>query len=284
MTRRRLDAAWKSWLAENIKRQCDPDTLLGVLIENNFTLESIKANMGKHFPIYSPRLAARGEKTAAAAYKALCEIRLTREANGANTKRFPSDAVQIYTIDDFMSGAECEALARIIRGSLRSSTVTIESPGDKYFRTSNTSDLSLLKNNVVDALDDKIARTLGIRPAYSEGIQGQHYAVSQEFKPHTDFFEPGSEEFATYGGSRGNRTWTFMVYLNTVTAGGGTRFLNLGHDFQPKTGMALAWNNLYADGTPNYDTLHAGLPVEAGHKVIITKWFRERGTGEMFFD
>ncbi|GIR24117.1 MAG: hypothetical protein CM15mP38_3000 [Synechococcus sp.] len=29
--------------------------------------------------------------------------------------------------------------------------------------------------------------------------------------------------------------------------------------------MALAWNNLQADGTPNPFTLHEALPVEAGH-------------------
>ncbi|WP_392345403.1 hypothetical protein [Parasynechococcus sp.] len=32
-------------------------------------------------------------------------------------------------------------------------------------------------------------------------------------------------------------------------------------------GMALAWNNLQADGTPNPITLHEALPVEAGQKL-----------------
>jgi prolyl 4-hydroxylase len=39
--------------------------------------------------------------------------------------------------------------------------------------------------------------------------------------------------------------------------------------------MAVIWNNLYPDGTPNPDTLHQGMPVKAGHKAIITKWFRK---------
>ena len=42
----------------------------------------------------------------------------------------------------------------------------------------------------------------------------------------------------------------------------------------PVPGMALAWNNLQADGTPNPFTLHEALPVEVGHKWVITKWFR----------
>jgi prolyl 4-hydroxylase len=45
----------------------------------------------------------------------------------------------------------------------------------------------------------------------------------------------------------------------------------------------VIWNNLRPDGTVNPDTLHAGMPVLAGHKIIITKWFRERGSGPMFY-
>jgi prolyl 4-hydroxylase len=48
--------------------------------------------------------------------------------------------------------------------------------------------------------------------------------------------------------------------------------------------MAVFWNNLHSDGSSNRDTLHCGLPVEAGHKIIITKWFREKGASPMFYD
>ena len=53
---------------------------------------------------------------------------------------------------------------------------------------------------------------------------------------------------------------------------------------RPKTGMALLWNNLNADGTPNLATRHCGEPVTRGHKVIITKWFRVHGDGLVFED
>ena len=38
------------------------------------------------------------------------------------------------------------------------------------------------------------------------------------------------------------------------------------------------------DGTPNAATLHSGEPVTSGHKIIITKWFRELGSGPMFYE
>lgn len=282
MSARRLDASWKSWLRENIERECNPEELLEILIKNSFTLPSIKQAMGKHFPAHAPVLRLAGEEPSPVDHEGICNVRLTRRHEDARIRRFPSDKIQLYAIENFMSAPECDAITKIIHKSLRPSTVTVESPGDKYYRTSSTSDLSL-KDKPVKALDEKIARALGIRPAYSEAIQGQHYAVRQEFKQHTDFFEPGTPEYVEHAGKRGNRTWTFMVYLNNVDAGGGTCFLNLNHLFQPKKGLAVVWNNLYPDGTPNYDTLHAGMPVLAGHKTIITKWFRERGVGQMFY-
>jgi len=74
---------------------------------------------------------------------------------------------------------------------------------------------------------------------------------------------------------QGNRTWTFMVYLNHVMEGGGTKFFAIDKVIQPKVGMAVVWNSLYPDGVVNPDTLHAGLPILQGQKYVITKWFRE---------
>jgi len=62
--------------------------------------------------------------------------------------------------------------------------------------------------------------------------------------------------------------------LNDVEAGGETAFVNVGLVIPPRQGTALLWNNLRADGGGNYDTLHHGMPVKAGCKAIITKWFR----------
>jgi prolyl 4-hydroxylase len=94
----------------------------------------------------------------------------------------------------------------------------------------------------------------------------------------------GSELYKRFAGVRGNRTWTFMVYLNDGMTGGATRFTEIDLEVQPKRGMALLWNNLRPDGTPNPATMHCGEPVIAGHKIIITKWFRAMGDGPVFYD
>jgi len=188
----------------------------------------------------------------------------------------------LFKFEHFLTDKECNDLVKIINSEkLRPSTVTVYAEG---FRTSYTSDLVLLNNPIVNAIDKKIANAMGICLPYSEGLQAQKYDVGQEFKAHTDYFEPGTKEHEEHAGPRGNRTWTFMIYLNDTLKGGGTKFVNLNETFYPKKGNALFWNNLYENGTPNPDTLHWGMPVEEGEKIIITKWFREKGHGPMFDD
>ena len=100
--------------------------------------------------------------------------------------------------------------------------------------------------------------------------------MGQEFKPHTDYFEPQGTDFATYCAVAGQRTWTFMIYLNPVEAGGGTRFKVIRKTFQPETGKLLCWNNHREDGSLNPATLHHGMKVRKGVKYVITKWYREK--------
>lgn len=214
-------------------------------------------------------------------HKALCNVSLTCSKKKAIT-RLDNPKVQLFKFEHFLTDEECDTLTKVINsGKLRSSTVTIYAEG---FRTSYTSDLVEVDHPIVRTIDEKIATSLGVRLPYSEGLQAQKYKVGQEFKAHTDYFEPGSQEYQEHAAARGNRTWTFMVYLNDTVKGGGTKFVKLNEIFYPKKGNALIWNNLYEDGTPNPDTLHWGMPVEEGEKIIITKWFRETGVGPMFYD
>ncbi len=265
---RRLDDSWNAWLRQNLDRQCDPAELLRILLDRGFSLESIRESMRESFPTFAAPAAAFADPP------------LMRRGD-PRLRRTETDKLQLYTLDDFLSPEECAALIALIDQRLRPSTITF---GDARFRTSRTCDLSLVPDERVAALDEKISRTIGIRRSYSEVNQGQRYDVGQEFKPHTDFFEPGTDEYREHAGTRGNRTWTFMVYLNEGMAGGGTRFTAIDRVFEPRRGQALLWNNLLPDGTPNYDTLHSGMPVTRGHKVVVTQWFRERGEGPMFRD
>ena len=189
-------------------------------------------------------------------------------------QRVPTQQLELFIVRHFLNPAACNALVELIDAKRRPSTIA-DDIGVANFRTSETCDLDW-KDAVVADVDHKIAELLGLPLASSEPLQGQRYAPGQEFKPHTDTFEPGGYDFLVHTADRGQRTWTAMIYLNDPQDGGATRFKQIGKTVQPETGKLLAWNNLLPDGRPNPATLHQGMKVRRGTKYVLTKWFRER--------
>nr|WP_295668194.1 2OG-Fe(II) oxygenase [Sphingomonas sp.] len=192
-------------------------------------------------------------------------------------QRVPSPKLTLFLRRGFLEPELCAAVVALIEGQRRPSTVS-DPNGDAAFRTSETCDLNPADPSVAE-VERRILAFTGLDPAHGEPMQGQRYGVGQEFKGHTDYFEPDGADFAKYCSVAGQRTWTVMLYLNDPLAGGATRFKSVDKIVQPETGKLLAWNNLRADGTPNPATLHQGMKVRAGVKYVITKWFRERSWG-----
>jgi prolyl 4-hydroxylase len=275
-TKHTMNAEWREWTRYNLSRNCKPEEIRDILIKNNFSETVIREVMGERFPLdpAKPLYTIPGVVD----YVRLCERPLLSKGHAEG-----GDKLQLIYLEEFLTVEECDAVSALIRTNQRRSTVT----GNNEYsvtRTSHTCDLGLFKEQAVLQVEEKISRILGINLSYSEVMQGQHYKVGEEFREHTDYFEPKTDEYKKHATSKGNRTWTFMVYLNNTPKGGGTHFPSINKTFYPKKGAAVAWNNLYADGRPNPDTKHAGMPVEEGEKLVITKWFRERGSGAMFPD
>ncbi|SIO05749.1 prolyl 4-hydroxylase [Parasphingorhabdus marina DSM 22363] len=189
-------------------------------------------------------------------------------------ERFPADDIELCVVKDFLRRSECDELIRRIDEKRRPSTIADDN-GDDYFRTSETCDLDH-QDPLVAELDDRICNFADILPIFGEPLQGQRYAEGQEFKAHTDYFDPGGEDFEKFCSLSGQRTWTFMIYLNAPAGGGTTWFVELDHQFVPEAGTLLCWNNLKPDGSVNDRTLHHGMAVTSGTKYVITKWFREK--------
>jgi prolyl 4-hydroxylase len=192
-------------------------------------------------------------------------------------QRVPARELELFILRGFLDAATCAALIERIDGQRRPSGIA-DDIGVANFRTSETCDIDW-RDPLVGEVDRKLGDLLGLPLPASEPIQGQRYAPGQEFKPHTDTFEPGGYDFLVHTAERGQRTWTAMVYLNEPDDGGATRFRAIGKTVQPETGKLLAWNNRLADGRPNPATLHQGMKVRRGTKYILTKWFRERAAG-----
>ena len=192
-------------------------------------------------------------------------------------QRVPDPKLELFVVRRFLAPEKCAAFIALIERDRRPSTIA-DPNGDHYFRTSETCDLDHALPEVA-ALDTRLSALSGIEPRYGEPLQGQRYAVGQEFKAHTDYFEPNGADWSKYCAVAGQRTWTLMIYLNEPQAGGATRFKVIDKLVQPEAGKLLAWNNRRADGSVNPATLHHGMKVRQGVKYVITKWYREKPWG-----
>ena len=101
-------------------------------------------------------------------------------------------------------------------------------------RTSSTAILKPEHHPLVIEINTRIAQTLNLPVAFGEVLQGQRYAVGQEFIDHTDYFKRKWYHWRR----KGQRTWSFMIYLNGDCQGGATEFSFLERSFSPREGMA----------------------------------------------
>jgi prolyl 4-hydroxylase len=191
-----------------------------------------------------------------------------------NAFQIPAQGLDIFVVRDFLTRTECgEVIEKIDQDRVPSGLLAPSA--DPEFRTSESCNLRLA-DRINQTIEAKVNGLTGIRPTQGETIQGQRYAVGQQFKPHHDFFYPSEPYWPEQEKSGGQRTWTAMIFLNEPEAGGQTFFPKANVRVTPRTGNLLLWNNLDEFGEPNSYSLHTGMPVEAGTKYVITKWYRER--------
>tara|TARA_B100000678_G_scaffold274855_1_gene266279 strand:+ start:552 stop:1223 length:672 start_codon:yes stop_codon:yes gene_type:complete len=205
--------------------------------------------------------------------------RMVRTRLDADPKAYkvPSEKAEIYAIGEFLTSNECRKLAGMIDGVARPSSL-YEGTYKDGFRTSYSGNFDR-DDPTVKMLSRRIDDALGLPGKLGETMQGQRYLPGQQFKDHHDYFYPSEDYWKQERKNGGQRSWTAMMFLNNVPAGGATAFPELGIRIEPKAGVLLAWNNAKPDGTPNEDTLHAGTPVLEGVKYVITRWYRTRKWG-----
>ena len=147
MSKRPLDQSWTNWLSENLERRCPPQELLGILLDNEFSVESIRQAMGQQFPENSPLL---GADAARIDYQRIANVVI----NGASQTE--SEKLQLYTIPRFLTDFECDKLVELSSISLRPSTIST-GDRDQGYRTSSTCELSRVSSPIISEVDERIA-------------------------------------------------------------------------------------------------------------------------------
>ncbi|KAJ1618835.1 hypothetical protein T492DRAFT_604007, partial [Pavlovales sp. CCMP2436] len=153
------------------------------------------------------------------------------------------DQSPVYTIDNFLTPAECWALREEAEGLLeRSKTHSAPQGGTAQSsgRTSYTCHLDK-KAPACPPLLTKI-KALTAKPFdHMELPQVARYSKDQKYLEHYDGIDPHTESGAAFCKNGGQRVCTVLVYLNDVEVGGCTYFRKLNLRIKPKAGMALVF-------------------------------------------
>lgn len=139
-------------------------------------------------------------------------------------------------------------------------------------RTSKTASLSPIDLDLaLIGLCRAIADAADAPHENGEFLSVLHYLPGQQYRPHFDTIPPGPDFDRS-----GQRTKTAILFLNDDYAGGETHFTAPDLKFRGARGDLLVFSSLNAMGAVDVAARHAGMPVNAGEKWIVTRWFRQK--------
>jgi len=129
---------------------------------------------------------------------------------------------------------------------------------------------------LLDEIDYRLEKGLGLAAAHGAGWQITSYDQQEGYTKHTDCVVGDSVSVF-------KRIATVLIYLTDVEEGGETVFDRMNVKVKPGFGKAVVWRNLDSEGECNILTEHTAKPVVKGRKVIMQRWYYEEAKNLMNF-
>jgi prolyl 4-hydroxylase len=282
-----VNPAVQDWLADHVKRNCDPAAMVDAMVQVGFEREVANLAVRRARQAAIGHYARRHHPLGFEALNGDYRYDHAPVATGNVIRAHDRDVEvlmrceqpQIIVFGNLLSPQECAELIDRAQQRLEpSATVNPESGAQQIgaARTSLGASFARGEDPFISNLDQRVAALMNWPIDHGEGFVALNYPVGAEYIPHFDYFAPrlkGSAAHTRYGG---NRVATLILYLNDVPAGGATYFPNAGISVAAKRGSAVYFR--YMNGLRQLDprSLHGGAPVLDGEKWIMTKWVRER--------
>lgn len=191
--------------------------------------------------------------------------------------QFESPRIGVFR--GFLPEAFCGWLIRRARPRLEA--VRVKDPmhgGGMHadYRSNEGAGFGLLDSDlIIQMINLRIADVTAEALENQEPTNVLRYRPGEEYRPHHDYISASTRHEQELR-LAGQRTTTFLVYLNDDYEGGETSFPELGWRFKGRRGDALVFRNTTVDGEPEPRSLHAGLPPVSGEKWLLSKWIRAR--------
>ncbi|ANB77425.1 proline dioxygenase [Paraburkholderia phytofirmans OLGA172] len=275
-----INAAVEEWLTDHASRGCNRQSMFDAMLKVGFEPERAAGVIDATFkgiqskdPLPMGIEALRqGEYLYDACPVAADNVIRTFDRDVTVSMR--CERPQIIAFDNVLSAEECAEVIERSRPRLKRSVTGVGVYNS--IRTSDTAGFLPGEDAFIQRLEQRFASLMNWPVENGEPLQVQRYKVTGEYKPHHDYYSPQQPGAIVRGKDGGQRVATLIVYLNDVPQGGATQFPLLGLSITAKQGGALYFR--YMNGQRQLDalTLHAGAPVLAGEKWIVTKWVTER--------
>ena len=196
------------------------------------------------------------------------------------TPQLLSQNPQIARVPGLLAHELCQWLVQTSTGRLSRALVydaVRQQTLPHYSRSNSSAIFGLTDTNIVfTLLQIRIAATVQAPLRHLEPVNVLHYKGGEEIQNHYDFIDPQVPNYADQIQRNGDRAITFLVYLNDSYSAGETSFPKTDVTHKGTRGEGLFFVNITAAGTPNLDTLHAGLPPTQGEKWVLTQFIRNR--------
>ncbi|MDA8599336.1 proline hydroxylase [Porticoccaceae bacterium] len=263
-------AEWQNWIETNVAAGHDKNGLFKILLNHGFAFDAVREALAFEPTIpldelvdpLKTKIELSDESTPVDSGEVVDFSKLLIP----NAERFESEALALFLVKGFLNTAECEYLASALKK---------EPHEDDTDSTNQNCDFFSGQHPLFQEIDERLCKLVGIDSSYAEPLHG-HYCDAKNSQAGVDLHSlPSTVNSDTL---RGDRAYAVTLYLNDVVSGGETQFSDANLSITPKAGLAMIWSNLDPGGLPVTKSLGQSMPVVAGHKAVLTKWFRTQSS------
>ena len=176
---------WEEWIDLNLRLGNCKQIIFQKSLEAGYSYASLKRKIGIDYHIPQSQSQSQSQSWS----QSRSDIVALRTAQRLNARN-----LEIYRIEHFLTQDECSEIIAVINDSelTGSSTYNVSKPNERIVSADRTSKTCYFggSNALIAEVESRICKTLGINNRHAEQIQGQKYEVGQEFRFHTDYFDP----------------------------------------------------------------------------------------------
>lgn len=270
---------WRDWVLNNLSRGCSPESLF-----RDMTKTTWRPVDAQRALLQAIGLNKSGSKFQLASLPTLPETSSFKAGGREINILSRSIRPQAALVSGLLTAKECiEMVAQARDKGLfekeQSSGVVDPTTGESIQNLARSSTSVCFRRGetpLAEKIEQRLSSLTNWPIENGEGLQVLRYEPGQQYKAHFDWFDPKKPGSETHLRRGGQRVATTIVFLTRPNSGGDTAFPKAGVQMAPLLGGAVFFRNIDALGQPDPYSLHAGSPVRAGEKVVLTYWQRER--------